>query len=97
MGVRTGIYRVAAALVAATLAACSDVRDGPATAKGETGVRYVICSRGDTNCFVDARFKHFETCERYNRDSSMLCDRTDPGRMVCKADSSPLAVGYCTK
>lgn len=50
----------------------------PGTANGKTPVRYVICSNGDTDCFVAARFKDFEACKRHDKWASMLCGCKEP-------------------
>jgi hypothetical protein len=73
--------------------------DTPQGARGETPVRYVICSVGGTNCFVAARFKDFDSCESHKEWADMLCDRrSSPGKMVCTKDSGPrIGIAYCTK
>jgi hypothetical protein len=56
-------------------------------ADGETPVKYVICSAGETNCFVAARFKDLPGCESYKDWSEMLCDRISiPGQITCRKD-----------
>lgn len=73
---------------------------GVADANNETPVRYVICGLGESDCFVLARFKDFETCERHKEWSAMSCDWVStPGTMVCKnvPSAKQLAQGYCTK
>ena len=81
------------------LAACDGwLADTPKTAKGDTPIRYIVCSAGDKNCFVVARFKDFETCESYKQISGSLCDRiSTPGQIICKTDPGPtIAVAYCS-
>jgi hypothetical protein len=67
-------------------------------ANGKTPVRYVICSPGETNCFVAARFKDFDGCESHARWASMLCDSTSiPGKMICEEDKGlQISVTHCT-
>lgn len=83
------------------IAGCNPVARDDRTlgsANGETPVRYVICSVGDTNCFVAARFKDFGGCQSHDRWASMLCDSAStPGRMVCEQDKArQIAVTHCT-
>ena len=91
------IGNLVVALLAVLAAACDDERGSPATAKGDTPIRYVICSVGDKDCFVAARFTDFSACERHKEWSGMVCDRNKPGRMVCNTPESTESVGYCTK
>jgi len=57
--------------------------DTPQAAKGETNIRYVIC--GEIGCFVAARFKDIDGCERHKQWSEMLCDsRSEPGKMIAR-------------
>lgn len=71
---------------------------GPAAATGETPVRYVICSLGDKDCFVSARYRDFQSCESHKEIDAMLFDRrSTPGRIVCTKENDVLAVAYCTK
>jgi hypothetical protein len=71
--------------------------DSPASAAGETPVRYVLCSSGDRNCYVAARFSSFASCESHNELSGMLCDRSQaPARITCIATESTVS-GYCTQ
>ena len=74
--------------------------DGVADADGETPVRYVICGSGENNCFVSARFRDFDGCERHKEWSALHCDWvSDPGAVACKR--SPLekqwVKAYCTR
>ena len=77
--------------------ACSETGGtGAVAATGDTAVRYVLCSAGESNCFVAARFKTLDSCEYYKKWSAMLCDSSTPGRMECKADpGTQLAFSYC--
>ena len=63
-----------------------------------TPVKYEICHADGTGCFVDARFKFFESCENYRKISEMLCDSTKPGEVTCRASASPsTATARCTR
>lgn len=86
-----------AVLLLLGVSGCSNESATPATAKGETPVRYVICDLGGTGCFVPARFKDMDGCESHKKWSEMLCDsRSTPGEMHCQEDHNPLSVAYCT-
>lgn len=81
------------------ITACTgESQNGVQGAKGETPIRYVVCSTGETNCFVAARFKNIESCERHKSWSEMLCDsRTQPGKMICEKDNGQQVThSYCT-
>ena len=88
--------------VFATLAILSGCSDGDANgvknAKGETPVKYVICSPGEKSCFVAARFKDLDSCHSHKEWSEMLCDKnSSPGKMMCtQAAGSQIASAYCT-
>lgn len=73
----------------------SDFADSPKTAKGETPAKYVICESAGGMCFVSARFKDLDSCERHKQWSVMLCE-SKPGLMVCRNDPAPLSASYCT-
>lgn len=79
------------------IAGCSD-NVGIAGAKDKTPVRYVICGTAESNCFVSARFKDMDGCERHKAWSEMLCDsQSEPGTMVCKKDvGTAIATSGCT-
>ena len=67
-------------------------------ASGETSVKYVICSQGESNCLVAARFKNLDKCQSYKDWADMLCDKIfTPSKMTCVQDNGP-KVGntYCT-
>jgi hypothetical protein len=72
--------------------------EGAKGAEGETPVKYVICTAGETNCFLAARFKDLDGCESHKKWSEMLCDsQSYPGKMVCEKDNRPqIAFSYCT-
>ena len=91
--------RLAASITALALVGCSGERGGPSTATGDTPVRYVICSDGERDCFVVARFDTFESCESHKEISISLCDRRVPDRIVCTRNTATplLARAYCTK
>lgn len=67
-------------------------------ASGETPIKFVICSLGETNCFVAARFKDMDGCQSHKDWADMLCTKnTTAGEMLCKQDKgSKIAVAYCT-
>lgn len=79
--------------------ACTDSpSEGVKNAKGETPVKYVICSQGEKSCFVAARFKDLDSCQSHKDWADMLCDKqSTPGKMVCAKDLGvSVAVAYCT-
>ena len=89
-------------LLVLTISACassSSTRrsDSPESATGETPIRFVNCNSKGQSCFVSARFDDFEGCEDYKKWSGMLCDRTTPGKMVCREADDSFASAYCTK
>lgn len=94
-------FRFLVLLFVGALAGCStddSHRDRPETARGETPIRYVICSAGGGSCFVSARFNDFDSCESHKKWSGMLCDSaSEPGKMVCTPGDNSIAVAYCTK
>lgn len=67
-------------------------------AKGETPVKFVICSAGETGCVVSARFGNLEACERHKAWAEMLCDEiSTPGQMICRKDrGTQISTAYCT-
>ena len=93
----------------AMLAACSAMmvsvagcglsvgEQGVKGAKGDTPAKYVICSAGETNCFVAARFKDLDACERHKKWADMLCDSiSTPGLMTCRTPPEPsIGNAYC--
>lgn len=46
----------------------------PNSAVGDTPVKAVVCSQGDVNCFVVARYSDLDSCEYHRKLSSMSCD-----------------------
>lgn len=68
------------------------------SASGETPVKYVICSQGENNCFVAARFKDLDGCQSHKDWADMLCDKiSTPSKMICAQDNGPkIGVAYCT-
>lgn len=76
----------------------SQLSSTPETAEGETHIRYVICGTGGYGCFVAARFKDIDSCERHKRWSEMLCDtQSERGKMICTQDTSTqVSSSYCT-
>jgi hypothetical protein len=85
-------------LVVALGYGCSAGEVGVKDASGDTPVRYVICSVGEKNCFVAARFKDLDACQSHKDWADMLCDsRSKPGVMICTRDSGEsIATAYCT-
>ncbi len=81
-----------------SLAACEQRGTGVQGATGETPVKYVICSAGERDCFVAARFKSLDACESHKNWGDMRCDSlSKPGEMHCRKGSGPvIAVTYCT-
>ena len=71
---------------------------GVKSATGETPAKYVICSQGETDCFVSARFKDLDGCQSHKDWADMLCDKMSiPGKMTCAQDNGPkIVVAYCT-
>lgn len=81
------------------LAGCENSSSsGVKNASGETPINYVICSLGETNCFVAARFKDLDGCQSHKDWADMLCDKlSTPGKMTCTQDNGPkIGVAYCT-
>jgi hypothetical protein len=91
--------RLPLALAVMVVVSACNASDTPQDARGETPVRYVICSVGDTDCFVAARFKDFSSCESHRKWAEMLCDSISrAGKMSCRKDPEPsIGVAYCTK
>lgn len=85
-------------VVALLLAGCGEADRTPQNAEGDTPVRQVMCSAGDKDCVVIARFKDFKSCEWHNKMSNMLCDSmSKPGTVVCTTPESTSAHSYCTQ
>lgn len=74
--------------------AASDVKH----ATGETPVRWVLCDLGGNACYVGARFRTLDSCERHREWSEMLCDKTSvQGTMQCVQNSGrKIGTAYCT-
>jgi hypothetical protein len=74
--------------------AASDVKQ----ANGETPVRWVLCSLGGNECYVGARFRMLDSCERHKEWSDMLCDKTSiQGTMTCIQNiGKKIGTAYCT-
>ena len=90
---------IAVLLVLTLLVGCDNKStSGVKNAIGDTPVKYVICSLGETNCFVAARFKDLDGCQSHKDWADMLCDNvTTPGKMTCAQDNGPkIAIAYCT-
>jgi hypothetical protein len=68
------------------------------SASGKTPVKYVICSQGDSNCLVAARFKDLDKCQSYKDWADMRCDQIFmPVKMTCVQNDGPkVGVTYCT-
>lgn len=70
----------------------------PATAKGDTPVRFIVCSIGDVNCTVFARFDNLGSCEAHKEFASSLCDfDTTSGKILCSKVSGrdTAVIAYC--
>ena len=82
------------------LAGCEGSTPGEVkSVSGETPFKYVICSQGDSNCLVTARFKDLDKCQSYKEWAEMLCDKIfTPSKMTCVQDHGPkIGITYCTK
>jgi len=86
------------AVIAALTACDGGQSDTPQSARGDTPVRYIICSVGGTGCFVAARFKDLDGCEQHKEWADSLCDRlSNPGKIICTKDPGrTIAIAYCT-
>lgn len=63
----------------------------------ELPVKYEICNATGGECFLDARFKEFKTCENYKQQQDMLCQRK-AGAINCVENPGPsTASSRCTK
>ena len=80
------------------LAACDQSDGGVKGAKGDTPVKYVLCGPTESSCFVYARFKDLDSCQRHKAWADMLCDkRSMPDEMLCRKDPGlSIGVAYCT-
>lgn len=80
------------------LLGCGGTNSGVENAKGETPVKFVICSQDERQCLVAARFTNLDGCERHKHWAEMLCDsKSEPGKMVCTSNKeASIAVSYCT-
>lgn len=70
----------------------------PATAKGDTPVRFIVCMYGDVNCRVMARFDGLGSCEVHKDFANTNCDfDTTPGKIICIKDKgrAERTVFYC--
>ena len=70
----------------------------PAAAKGDTPVRFIVCSFGDVNCKVFARFDDLGSCEVHKEFASARCDfDTTPGKIICSKvpGRDTTVVAYC--
>ena len=93
-----GVAFAGVMLTTLLLTSCSSKTDeGVMSARGETPVKYVVCTAAEQNCFVAARFHAMDSCERHKMWSGMLCN-TEPtsGNMICRPDKVPMTFGYCT-
>ena len=56
-----------------------------------TPVKLEACRADETDCFVDARFRDFDSCEHYRILSNSLCDwESRSGILTCKTCSGKL-------
>ena len=49
----------------------------PQDAEGPTTIRFVVCASGPADCSVTARFRYFDSCERYKEFMDLLCSKRD--------------------
>ena len=66
----------------------------------ETPVKYYVCDRGQTNCFLAARFKTMDSCKSHEKWSGMYCDSiSEPGKMICREQPQyeATASSYCSR
>lgn len=84
-----------------SLTACDDAVTSPAspaTAKGDTPVRFIVCMYGDVNCRVMARFDSLGYCEVHKEFAKTNCDfDTTPDKIICSKDKgrAERTVFYC--
>jgi hypothetical protein len=73
------------------LVSCDKLGEGAKNAKDETPMKYVVCSPGEKDCVLMARFKDMEACYSYKKKEEMVCTRV-PGKeeMNCKKELSPI-------
>jgi hypothetical protein len=71
------------------LAGCGEgSSSGAKNDKGETPVKFITCSSGDSNCTVIARFNNVEECETHKKWTETTCEsKMNSETMVCKRDS----------
>jgi hypothetical protein len=71
----------------------------PEEVVGSTPIRYVICTKEHSFCFLLARFSDLEDCNSYKDISDMKCDKSsDPDFVKCIKHSSPvISTSYCIK
>jgi hypothetical protein len=80
---------------------CSKTKDAPRPqdAKGETPIRYVICSGVGDDCFVEARFANLDACKIHKKRQAAACadDPRHPGRVTCDPNPQPITAttSYC--
>ena len=95
--------KVRASLLAIVLAGfaltsgCDQIMD-LVDAQKETPVKFSICTINHSYCFVTAKFKDFESCERYKMIETMYCSSYTPQIVSCIAQpGEPISVAYCAK
>ena len=84
------------------LAACgersstADSRN-PQSARGDTPVRFVVCTSDGKSCFVDSRFHDLESCQWHKRMAEAHCDSASTqGKITCETTAnSSMAISYC--
>jgi hypothetical protein len=89
-------------VVMATLLALSACNSGGGSgglnnAVGETSVKYEVCAKQEANCFVLARFRDLQGCQKYKNWAEMVCEEdSNTGQMVCnKPKGKGGAFSYC--
>lgn len=80
------------------LASCDKAGEGAKNAKGDTPVKYVVCSPGEKECVLMARFKDAEACYNHKKQSEMVCTRVQGSEEIsCKKEQGPNErETYCT-
>lgn len=71
------------------LVACQKNSAAPGAVENETPVKFVICGKGDSNCFVSSSHRNLSDCESHKKMTGMLCDSfSDNNSIVCKEMSA---------
>lgn len=68
------------------------------TANESTPVRFLNCDSLGNECFVSARFKDLDSCERYKVFNTAYCDYVSiPGKISCDTTRTNYSKSFCTK